>query len=64
MEHQEDEEGHDKGHDEGCHHKLVRDWSSNDKVVEWCDDKVWVLSDNMMEIVGDDNKNLFDKGRE
>ena len=43
---------------------MVRDWSSNDKVVEWCDDKVWVLSDNMMEIVGDDNKNLFDKGRE
>ena len=31
---------------------MVRDWSSNDKVVEWCDDKVWVLSDNMMEIVG------------
>ena len=42
---------------------MVRDWSSNDKVVEWCDDKVWVF-DNMMEIVGDDNKNLFDKGRE
>ena len=59
MVHQEDEEDHD----EGCHHKMVRDWSSNDKVVEWCVDKVWVF-DNMMEIVGDDNKNLFDKGRE